>query len=100
LVQALMDPNADTNGDGWVSAEEAYAYAADRTDAYVVSLGYPEQNPQIYDGVSGQLLLTRPPAQGAMAAAPVALTDEIEPWGAVRFSSRPVRLPTTVSRLR
>lgn len=99
FVQALMDPGADTSGDGWVSAEEAYAYAAGRVDAYVLLPTGSVQNPQMYDGVSGELLLTAPTC-GGTAAVPVTLTDEMEPAGAVRFASRPVRLPMTLSRLR
>jgi hypothetical protein len=96
LVQALMDHAADTNGDGWVSAEEAYVYASSRTDSYVFSETGEHQNPQIYDGVTGHLRLVRAPSCLCMAAAPATTPEEVEPLGAVHFSGnltpRPVRL--------
>ena len=52
-VQGLAGP-ADTNGNG-VSAEEVFSYASPRVTAAVSS-----QHPQIYDGVTGEVLLTPP----------------------------------------
>lgn len=60
LIQGLMDPAADTDHDGWVAAEEAFAYAQPRVDAYVFGLKGVHQRPQMYDGVPGNLNLTRP----------------------------------------
>jgi uncharacterized caspase-like protein len=57
LLQGMMDPAADTDHDGWIAAEEAFAYAAPRVDAYVFARTGEHQNPQIYDGVPGQLNL-------------------------------------------
>jgi uncharacterized caspase-like protein len=52
LLEGLEGP-ADTNPDNWVSAEEAFYYAEPRT-----TLRRPDQHPQIYDGVPGQVKLT------------------------------------------
>jgi hypothetical protein len=60
LLMALMDRAADTNHNGWVSAEEAYTYLVARVDKYVFPRTGKHQNPQIYDGVAGQVDLTRP----------------------------------------
>ncbi|HDN50655.1 MAG TPA: hypothetical protein ENG06_02645 [Thermoplasmatales archaeon] len=53
---AFARKSCDTNGDGWVSAEEAYRYVS-----YWVPKcwdhGYP--HPQMYDGCDGELLITR-----------------------------------------
>lgn len=60
LVQALWSSSADVNGDGYVSAEEAFLYLVSRVDDYVYyHTGY-HQNPQVYDGVSGEVGLTCP----------------------------------------
>jgi len=60
LAEALRSPAADTNGNGWVSAEEAYLYLRDRVDNYVYGHTGYHQDPKIYDGVSGQVDLTQP----------------------------------------
>jgi hypothetical protein len=68
LVEALHSPAADTNSNGFVSAEEAYAYLAPKVDNYVYEhakdkngqIHVYHQNPQLYDGISGQVDLTRP----------------------------------------
>jgi hypothetical protein len=60
MLMALMDPAADTDHNGWVSAQEAYAYLAAKVDNYVWQNAGEHQNPQMYDGVSGQVDLTRP----------------------------------------
>jgi hypothetical protein len=100
LVQGLMDPSADTNGDGCVSAEEAFTYAAGRTDSYVYSHTGYHQNPQIYDGVTDQLCLTRLPPYGPMVAGSTIMTDEAEQLDAIFFSRDPIPLPVTVIPLR
>ena len=46
--------SADSNHDGWVSAEEAFDYAAPKTSSYE-----PRQHPQIYDGCPGELKITQ-----------------------------------------
>ena len=66
LIEALLSPAADTNHNGRVSAEEAFAYLVGRVDNYVFghtsgAVGGPyHQNPQIYDGVPGEVDLTQP----------------------------------------
>jgi len=62
LLLALVDPAADTNDNGWVSAEEAFPYLAPRVDGYIweATEGAYHQNPRIYDGVPGSLNLTYP----------------------------------------
>ena len=45
-----MSASGDTNYNGWISAEEAYAYLTPRTTAFESS-----QHPQIYDGHAGEL---------------------------------------------
>lgn len=65
LVEALQSHAADTNYNGVVSAEEAFAYLAGRVDDYVYGHTPPyryHQNPQIYDGVVGEIDLTEPVA--------------------------------------
>lgn len=60
-LMALMDPAADAiDHNGWISAEEAHAYAAPRVDALVFPRAGQHQNPQLYDGVSGNVDLTHP----------------------------------------
>jgi hypothetical protein len=60
LVQALWSSSADVNGDGYVSAEEAFLYLVSRVDDYVYYYTGYHQNPQVYDGVSGEVGLTCP----------------------------------------
>jgi hypothetical protein len=60
LIQALSSTTADTNHNGWVSAEEAFNYLANRVDNYVLSRTGDHQNPQLSDGVVGDVDLTRP----------------------------------------
>jgi hypothetical protein len=60
LIEALSSTSADTNQNGWVSAEEAFSYLESRVDSYVQShIGY-YQYPQISDGVAGEVNLTQP----------------------------------------
>ncbi|MFZ5916397.1 MAG: DNRLRE domain-containing protein [Chloroflexota bacterium] len=61
LVQALLDPNSDTNSDGWISFEEAFHYAESRVDDYVYLHTGHHQNPQMYDGISGDVPWARRP---------------------------------------
>lgn len=101
LVQGLMDPSADTNGDGYVSAEEVFNYAAGRTDSYVYDITEREfhQNPQRVDGVPGHFRLTKLPAYSPMPT-PVAITaEEGEQPDAVFLSSELDPLPITVAPL-
>ena len=56
-----MQASADVNADGWISAEESYAYAADKTTAY-----NPDQHPQIEDQFPGELNLVSAPIQGTV----------------------------------
>ena len=65
--EALRTPSADENGNGWISAEEAYRYLDSLVDDYVWANTSPQthQNPQLYDGILGDLDLiqvTTPPA--------------------------------------
>jgi uncharacterized caspase-like protein len=60
LIQALWSSSADLNGDGFVSVEEAFQYLVNRVDDCVFpETGY-HQNPQMYDGVAGEVSLTCP----------------------------------------
>jgi hypothetical protein len=68
LLEALRTPGADTSGNGWVSAEEAYAYLSVRVDDYVWSRTGTHQNPQMSDGVSGDIDLVQ--LDGPFAACP------------------------------
>jgi hypothetical protein len=69
LVEALLSPGADTNHNGRVSVEEAYAYLAGPVDNYVFARTGEHQNPQISDGISGEVDLTFPVAAPAMCPA-------------------------------
>lgn len=66
LIEALSSASADTNHNGWVSAEEAFAYLVNWVDSYVYDnthdvIGGPyHQNPQISDGVTEEIDLTQP----------------------------------------
>lgn len=60
LVKALWSASADANGDGLVSAEEAFNYLKDLVDSTVFSETGKHQNPQIYDGVPGEVNVTCP----------------------------------------
>ena len=46
---------ADSNHDDWVSAEEAFDYAAPKTTERAVK----PQHPQIYDGCPGEVPITK-----------------------------------------
>ena len=56
---AFARKNCDTDHDGWISAEEAYTYAAQYTPKFVWEQGYGWQHPQIYDGYTGELKITK-----------------------------------------
>lgn len=60
LLQALWSRGADLNGDGLVSAEEAFQYLISRVDSYVYANTGSHQNPRLYDGISGEVGLTCP----------------------------------------
>jgi hypothetical protein len=60
LIQALLNPATDTNDDGWISFEEAFNYAAPRVDDYVYGHTGYHQNPQMFDGVNGDVKWVRP----------------------------------------
>jgi hypothetical protein len=60
LVEALQSPAADINSNGWVSVGEAHTYLASRVDYYVHSHTNYHQNPQLYNGVVGEIDLTQP----------------------------------------
>jgi hypothetical protein len=62
LMMALMDPLADTNHDSWVSSEEAFVYLVPQVQWFIANIldNSINQTPKIYDGVSGQVNLTRP----------------------------------------
>ncbi|MDY7078811.1 MAG: DNRLRE domain-containing protein [Chloroflexota bacterium] len=55
LIQALLDPATDTSGDGGISFEEAFNYAASRVDDYVYGQTGEHQNPQLSDGIDGDV---------------------------------------------
>ncbi|MCK4365000.1 MAG: hypothetical protein KAW45_03010 [Thermoplasmatales archaeon] len=57
LVQGFGGP-ADVNQDGWVSAEEAFYYAEQKTIEYLSQYGL-SQHPQIYDSYEGELKITQ-----------------------------------------
>jgi uncharacterized caspase-like protein len=60
LLEALRTPSADSNANGYVSAEEAYAYLRDRVDSCVFTNTGEHQNPQMVDALPGQADLTEP----------------------------------------
>ena len=51
---AFARKDCDYNHDGWVSAEEAFSHAS-----YWTWYIYYRQHPQMYDGYSGQLKITK-----------------------------------------
>jgi len=55
---AFPKKSLDTNNDGWVSAEEAYPYAREKTNAFSWKYGGFYQNPLIYDGYEGDLQIS------------------------------------------
>ena len=70
LLEAFRSPSADANSNGWISAEEAYAYLAGRVDDYVWAHTSPpeHQNPQMSDGVAGEVDLIQ--LGGTVSACP------------------------------
>ncbi len=60
LVEGLQSSAADTSSNGMVSAEEAYTYLQSRVDNYVYPRVDEHQNPQLHDGISGDVDLSRP----------------------------------------
>jgi uncharacterized caspase-like protein len=59
LVMALMNPAADTNHDGWISAVEAFNDLSPRVKAYATALG-TTQTPTIGGDTSTLINLTKP----------------------------------------
>ncbi|MCD6223013.1 MAG: caspase family protein, partial [Thermoplasmata archaeon] len=56
---ALTMKELDANNDGWISAEEAFPYAAEKTDEYNEWRGWElRQNPQMYDGFDGDFTIS------------------------------------------
>ncbi|MCD6331337.1 MAG: caspase family protein, partial [Thermoplasmata archaeon] len=58
---ALTMKELDANNDGWISAEEAFPYAAEKTDEFAKWEGWGEeyyQYPQMYDGFDGDFTIT------------------------------------------
>lgn len=60
LIEALSSPSADANHNGWVSAEEAFNYLVGPVDSYAQPRTDYHQNPQVSDGVAGEVNLTQP----------------------------------------
>ncbi len=60
FIKALWSSSADLNGDGVVSAEEAFLYLNSRVDSYVFTETGYHQYPQMYDGIQGEVGLTYP----------------------------------------
>ena len=52
---AFAREDCDTNHDGWISAEEAFAHASYWTTWWAKNHFYVNQHPQKYDGYSGEL---------------------------------------------
>ena len=102
LIQGLMDPAADTNGDGCISAEEAFSYADGRTNSYVNDLtgNASDQNPQMYDGISGELCLSVLPTYGPMSSSSIELSGPAESSGLVRKDPDFVPLPVILTPMR
>jgi uncharacterized caspase-like protein len=65
FIEGLFAPAADTNANGQVSLEEAFAYLDGRVDAYTYSLTGEHQNPLIADGIPGEVELSQPVNVGA-----------------------------------
>jgi len=60
LEQALAALIADGNGDGWISAEEAFSYLECRVDNYVYDRTRDHQIPQLFDDTWGEERITQP----------------------------------------
>lgn len=66
FIEGLSSTIADGDGNGWISAEEAFSYLECRVDNYVyentgdVLDGPFNQNPQLYDGTIGEERITQP----------------------------------------
>jgi|GEM_PF-2738414 len=59
LTEGLKSTLADTNGNGWVSVEEAFYYAKPKTYEFNNSENPAGgQDPQIYDGIDGEVDLS------------------------------------------
>lgn len=58
FVEALSEKDADSSDNNLISAEEAFAYLAPKVTSYAATEGGAVQNPQIFDGIGGDLDLT------------------------------------------
>ncbi len=58
FVEAPVEKDADANGNGKVSAEEAHAYLDDKVTALVAAKEGATQTPEIYDQIAGEVDLT------------------------------------------
>jgi uncharacterized caspase-like protein len=65
FLEALRTAGADLNGNGWISAQEAFQYLDGRVTDYVQLVIGDAQHPQIYDGVGSDVDLFRLPSQTA-----------------------------------
>jgi hypothetical protein len=81
LLQALRTPAADTDLNGWVSVQEAYAYLAPRVDAYVYPRTGEHQNPQLDDGVGTPVDLAQLPPEISPCVWPPPLPAALWPAG-------------------
>jgi hypothetical protein len=61
LMQGVTDSLNDANGNGRISAEEAYWFSHDLVDDWVFKNTGDHQNPAIYDQIWGQIDLTAVP---------------------------------------
>ncbi|MGH3443683.1 MAG: caspase family protein, partial [Nitriliruptorales bacterium] len=59
--QAMIAGHGDANGDGKVSVEEAFRYAAERAPQRTARASHGPQHPVVWDGVRGDLSLEIPP---------------------------------------
>ncbi|MBU4190177.1 MAG: M20/M25/M40 family metallo-hydrolase, partial [Candidatus Thermoplasmatota archaeon] len=61
FTEGLKSALADSNGNGWVSVEEAFYYAKPKTYEFNNSENpVGSQNPQIYDGIEGEVDISFP----------------------------------------
>jgi len=58
VIRSTVAPTPGGNSDGWISAEECYAYLAPRVVEFTTSEVDP-QHPQLFDGCSEELEFLR-----------------------------------------
>lgn len=68
LLEAFRTAGADLDGNGWISAQEAYTYLAGRVNSYVHAETGSSQHPQLQDRVGSQVDLVK--LQPAPSACP------------------------------